>query len=328
MRKITRPKVKPEFRRIEWKCDCGANLYADFPSSDENLDSLALSLQNPKQTSTNQDSNVPLSSPNASIPNSSGNTRQGGISNIGNPMGNPMGNLMKQGLMAATSSSVSSQVSIRQPRFLALCVNTGGIYKTLAEIDTSGAMSDAAVFFIMKNEYLKTRGLRSRFKFLIKPATIEFVQFTLWNRRGAYISVCNRPNCIPPDDSVDYEYSPKPLRPLLPMPPEIFIHYLDHGEGDLSPVRNDWFPRLPKRLNKRVIDCDEACFGWGVHIIEGPNREVIFWIAILTILASVLTSVLWSTLKSDVQGGAGLGALIVALPPAILAAFLFRLGGI
>ena len=139
------------------------------------------------------------------------------------------------------------------------------------------------------------------------------------------MSVCNRPNAIPPDNVDYYEYLPKPLKPLPPMPPEIFIHYLEHGEGDLSPVRNDWLPRLPKRLDKRVIDCDEACFGWGLHIIEGPNG-VVFLIAMATILSSVLVNVLWSTLQHDVQGGAGLGALIVALPPAILSAFLFRLG--
>ncbi|KAI0902985.1 hypothetical protein F4823DRAFT_629775 [Ustulina deusta] len=318
------PKLKVGHRRIEWKCDCGADLYADFPNGGEQLDNLVFSLQNPGQTNTNQASNIPLGRLNTFTPNSLENTPKGSANRIENHMGN----LMKRYPIATTSSSISSRVGMDRPRFIALCVNTGGIYKTLAEIDTSSMTSDAAAFSIMKDEYFKTRGLRSRFKLLIKATTIEFVQFTLWNRRGAYISVCNRPNCIPPEDSDDYEYFPKPLRPLLLMPVEIFIHYLEHGEGDLNPIRNDWLPRLPKRLDKRVIDSNESCFGWGIHIIEGPNREVIFWIAILTILASVLISVLWSTLQNDVQGGAGLGALIVALPPAILTAFLFRLEGI
>jgi hypothetical protein len=113
------------------------------------------------------------------------------------------------------------------------------------------------------------------------------------------------------------------------MPPEVFVHYLlDHGEGDLNPVRNDWLPRLPKRKETRVIDCGEACFGWGIHVIEGPNRNVISWIMVVTISAGALTGVLWSALKNDVQGGTGMGALIVALPPAFLTAILFRIGGI
>jgi hypothetical protein len=112
------------------------------------------------------------------------------------------------------------------------------------------------------------------------------------------------------------------------MPPEIFIHYLEHGDDDLHPSRYVWLPRLPMRLNSRVIDGIEPAYGWGIHVIEGPNREVIFWIVMATILASVVASVLWSSLQSDIQGGTGLGALIVALPPAILAAFVFRLGTI
>lgn len=109
------------------------------------------------------------------------------------------------------------------------------------------------------------------------------------------------------------------------MPPEIFIHYLEHGDGVLSPSRNDWLPRFPKRLDKRVIDCDVASIGWGLHIIEGPNREGIFWTIMITTFSSVAACVLWSILKGDIQGGTGLGALIISFPTAILTAFLFRL---
>lgn len=119
---------------------------------------------------------------------------------------------------------------------------------------------------------------------------------------------------------------PKPLRPPPPMPPEVFIHYLEHGEGELNPGRNTWLPRLPKRRDTRIIDGDVTCYGWGIHIIEGPNREVIFWIIMVTIVASVVAAVAWTALRGDIQGGAGLGALMMALPPAIMAAFLFRLG--
>lgn len=127
---------------------------------------------------------------------------------------------------------------------------------------------------------------------------------------------------MPPNTRIDYDFIPPP------MPPEVFVHYLEHGDGDLSPNRYTWLPRLPKRLNSKVTDCGEAAEGWGVHVIEGPNREAVFWIVMATISASVLTSVLWATLKGDIQGGTGLGALIMTLPPVIMAAFLFRLGAI
>jgi len=92
--------------------------------------------------------------------------------------------------------------------------------------------------------------------------------------------------------------------------------------------RNDWLDPLPKRLKKRVMDSEPACYGYGMHVIEGPNREGIFWITIITMLVVILTSVLWSTFRNDVQGGTGLGALILAFHTAILTTFLFRLGGI
>ncbi|RYP68070.1 hypothetical protein DL769_005598 [Monosporascus sp. CRB-8-3] len=310
--------------RVEMRLqDCGAELYADFSLAEGgDIDSLAYSLQNPGSVATDQ-----TWSRNSPTATSSSVTANSQLSAVG-PPGEDSSDQATEDATERPTSIKDAQQPTTRPKFLALCVNTGGIYKTLAEINTKNITSDAEAFSVMKNDYLKTRGFRSRFSFLVKPVTLEFVQFTLWNLRGGYVSVYNRPNAIPPDDVDNYEYLPKPLKPLPPMPPEIFIHYLEHGEGDLSPVRNDWLPRLPKRLDKRVIDCDEACFGWGLHIIEGPNREVIFFIAMATILSSVLVNVLWSTLQKDVQGGAGLGAVIVALPPAILTAFLFRLGAI
>ncbi|KAJ5975033.1 ankyrin repeat domain-containing protein 44 [Penicillium waksmanii] len=191
---------------------------------------------------------------------------------------------------------------LERAKFLALCINTGTIHKTQAETDMSSVKSDAIAFSMQKDQYLKTRGIRSRFNFLIEPITIELIQFTLWNLQGGYISVCDRLNCIPPDNCHNYEFSRPPIRHPS-MPPEIFIHYLNHDKGDLNPIRNDWLPRLPKRKDKRVIDCGEACLGWRMHMIEGPNREVIFSIMMITILASILTGILWATLRNDVQGG-------------------------
>jgi hypothetical protein len=117
---------------------------------------------------------------------------------------------------------------------------------------------------------------------------------------------------------------PKPLKPLPPMPPEIFIHYLEHGEADLNPIRCDWLPRLPKRLDGRMIDKNYPTYGWGIFIKEGPNRDVIFWIIISTVFSSVVLSICWSARRHDVQGGSGLGTLVLTLPTVVMAAFIFR----
>lgn len=126
---------------------------------------------------------------------------------------------------------------------------------------------------------------------------------------------------MPPKDSNDYACDP----PL--MPPEVFIHYLEHGEGDLNPCHNEWLGPLPKRLHDRVIDSTSPCFGYGIHIIEGPNREGIFWITICITTVVLLASVVWAILMKDVQGGFGLGAMMIASYMALLSSFLYRLGG-
>lgn len=149
------------------------DLYADFACRvDEDLDALAFSLQNPGQQRTSHTFDVPSSTEDTTSPNASYANPQRRIDETGNVLGNPD----KPSSETITSTHTPSQSSIARPKFLALCINTGGIYKTLAEIDISGTISDAAAFLMMKDEYLNTRGLLSRFKFLIKPTTIEFVQ--------------------------------------------------------------------------------------------------------------------------------------------------------
>lgn len=93
------------------------------------------------------------------------------------------GSTMCDSQRTTTEASNSSSTSLCQPqnessksKYLALCVNTGGIYKTLAEIDATGMTSDRAGFQKLKERYLKARGFRSKFSFLMKPVTLEFVQ--------------------------------------------------------------------------------------------------------------------------------------------------------
>ncbi|KAF5616463.1 uncharacterized protein FTJAE_12956 [Fusarium tjaetaba] len=324
-RKLSRPKLKTGFRRIEWKCDCGSDLYADFPECEGvELDKLEILLQSsgsdtiptagvqPESLNTFGHVTLDDTSKQQKCTTSANSPTKGDLNTVAD----------------ANSHTEPTPVERPPPKFLALCVNTGGNYSTLTEIDTAQFQCDTSAFLALKDEYLRIRGQRARFWFLIKPTTVDFVQFTLWNLRHGYISVCSRPQSIPPHDSREYEYAPKPLRNPPPMPPEVFIHFLNHNEDDHQPGKRIWLPRLPKRLSKRVIDCDEGCEGWGIHVIEGPNRGMIFLVMILTIFGSVLATILWSAIRGDIPGGSTLGAFIVALPAAILTAFLLKLDAV
>ena len=85
----------------------------------------------------------------------------------------------QDGDLSGTNSSEALFPPRNHPKYIELCVNTGGIYVTLVEIEVSSALSDASIFHLMKQAYHKHRGFRSRFAFLIKPVWVEFVQVNL-----------------------------------------------------------------------------------------------------------------------------------------------------
>jgi hypothetical protein len=107
------------------------------------------------------------------------------------------------------------------------------------------------------------------------------------------------------------------------MPPEVFIHYLEHGEGDLNPNRNDWIDPLPKRVEKHT----SGCFGYGIHIIEKPNWLVVGILTMAVLVCDIAVTIAWSVRFGDVQGGTGIGTFIIACYTALLGIWVYSLGG-
>ncbi|KFY99200.1 hypothetical protein V500_01441 [Pseudogymnoascus sp. VKM F-4518 (FW-2643)] len=291
---------KPAKRSIMF--DCGIEIYGDFENTNpQAVDELAKELHYPDTRTTtsspsnggtnNSSRNQFVNTPGVSILSQPTTVGIESISNSDNSLEPP----------PSIATLPTSNAPPTCPKYIALCVNTGGIYKTLAEVEISSVTSDIQLFRLMKQAYLNARGFRTKFTLLIKPVEIHFVHFNLWNLQEGYISICDKPKSIPPKDTAEYEYMPRPLVPMPPMPSEVFIHYLEHNDRDCSLTKNVWVPRLPKKLNKRMIECDIPAYGWGIHIIEGPNRHVVFWMVMATVLGSILATILWSSLHKDMQ---------------------------
>ncbi|OQD78916.1 hypothetical protein PENANT_c072G04273 [Penicillium antarcticum] len=115
---------------------------AQLTADTDNLDKLAFSLQNPGQESTNNASDIPCDSANPPIHDKPEDSRPTGTKAILRPLGS----LTTKGNHAVASSGNIFESGDGRARFLALCVNTGAIYKTLAEIETSNVKSDAVAF--------------------------------------------------------------------------------------------------------------------------------------------------------------------------------------
>lgn len=142
------------------------DLYGDFvETKTSDLDDLKSSLDtsaDERSTNSSSDSEQSQTNPHHMISRSSSSSRTS-----------------SNRTSLSTGITDASSVDAIPPKFLALCVNTGGMYKTLAELDMSRINSDSEAFSQMKKAYLQYRGVRSRLHFLIKPVTVEFVRVSL-----------------------------------------------------------------------------------------------------------------------------------------------------
>ena len=155
--------------------ECGEPLYADFfDDGSASLDQLEAALHQTTQDtnqasglgSLNDQDQIHLSSESPSNTNPT-------ISNHQVPDTASTRNYATAG--QAVENTMSSQ-DCNNPKYLAICVTAGGIYKTLHELDVSGIKSDSALFFAVKNVYEKARKSGFLWRLLFRPLDIEFIQ--------------------------------------------------------------------------------------------------------------------------------------------------------
>jgi hypothetical protein len=124
---------------------------------------------------------------------------------------------------------------------------------------------------------------------------------------------------MPPEEEImagrwSYQF---PLTGRLPIPTDTFLHYTRHPEEHTGQT---WVKRLPKKLDISMYkEQGELPMGWGVQIIEGPNRAVIAWIFAALAFLSCIAAIVWSAVKGDIQGGTGLGQLLLSVLATVLA---------
>ncbi len=165
-----------------------------------------------------------------------------------------------------------------------------------------------------------------------------------------------KPSEYPPQEEVDkrhYHYRcPKVL-----MPANLFLRFLRRPRGGHSrdgPSRDTWLQRLPKKLSASILDEvrrrgptrhrarsanaqlaqetikedeeeDDIVFGWGVHILEGPNHAGLSLILALGIGVAFLVSCLVVGLAKMEEQGFGVGQFLVAIVLGGMAAVYFAL---
>lgn len=152
------------------------------------------------------------------------------------------------------------------------------------------------------------------------------------------------PNEFPPQKELDknrYHY----LCPKIRMPVNVFLHYLHRARWNIWGEHNEdtWLQRLPKKLNESVLaewrqddttarqDEGEAiadsnlAFGWGVHILDGPNHAVLgILLAIGVAVAFVVSGMVVGFARTQEQGFA-VGSFLLAILASTMVAVYFQL---
>jgi hypothetical protein len=129
------------------------------------------------------------------------------------------------------------------------------------------------------------------------------------------------------------------------MPANVFLHYLHRARLNVwgEHTEDIWLRRLPKKLKesvrlemKRANSADQQdsqsaimdpdlVFGWGVHIIDGPNHAVLgILLAVGIAVAFVISGFIVGFAKTQEQGF-GVGNFLLTIMASTMAAIYFQL---
>jgi len=126
------------------------------------------------------------------------------------------------------------------------------------------------------------------------------------------------------------------------MPPNVFLHYLSCAserawcrENPGAHGESFYFQRLPKKTGGSVFRDLQGqgelgvhngiVYGWGIHILEGPDHAALSLALGVGVLFSFVISVVVIGLAQTQEQGFGVGQWVVAVLACVMSALYFRL---
>lgn len=140
---------------------------------------------------------------------------------------------------------------------------------------------------------------------------------------------------IPPASEVkaeNWHYYQCPLDPLPPIDWRTFYHFF-YSDPSQHPISGSnirdmmFYNRLPKKLNTSMLSGQNAddVFGWGVHIIEGPNKPIIAWSVTIIAIMSFIVALVYDLVRRNGDSGFAIGQWVMGVLSAALTAIYFYL---
>jgi hypothetical protein len=103
-----------------------------------------------------------------------------------------------------------------------------------------------------------------------------------------------------------------------------FLHYFYKYADEHQD--NIYLRRLPKRLELSIYNeqYQDLIFGWGIHIIEGPNKLILSWSCFMVFLLSIVVSIVYTVAMKTAEQGFGIGQWMVASLGSAVTALYFQ----
>lgn len=142
------------------------------------------------------------------------------------------------------------------------------------------------------------------------------------------VGILQKPLSVPPKVEVDQDrwiYDPCPLdQGETPIPENVILHYLKCNNPTSTLY---WMKRVPRKRKTSILDnpMAPAALGWGIHIDEGPNYKVIFFINFVALIISGIIAVVWSLMKKDFQGAFGFASWFISSVNALMLTLMYWL---
>ncbi|KAJ4990180.1 hypothetical protein SVAN01_04271 [Stagonosporopsis vannaccii] len=337
-RRHLRESPRPGTQRLEWTCECGDEMYADLPLENgaqyqQMLEFLTRPGPKTQQADQNQTTPSQLEGGTARLDYTTIQSSQRSFGQGASPASTIGSGSTYVGSGSSQILNAQHTDPFARNKYLELCIDVGKYETKLAEIQVSCSQSsgaaictDAHLFRQIYHRYFALRKHTWR-RFLYRPVGIKFVHFGV--QAGYRVSFFSN-DPLPSEDEITakrYEYSLQP-----PVPPPIdsrtFLHYFYKHNTHSHSTSAKYINRLPKKLGDsltRSLGVDDLLEGWGIHIVEGPNKVAICWALMVVLIVSLGVSIGYDLVTRSGDSGFAIGQWMVAALTVGLSALYFSL---
>lgn len=307
-----RPKIREGYSRLEWRNEYGDGFWEDFKCHESELNDLATRIHQQGYDVNITTLTSATSASNYTPPWTS----------TAAPPSYPLTPTTQTTVPG--SSSLPSLPSLGQAVYLYLCINTASKDIKLGEImivDRAGRTlisTDKELLTSIRQKYnsMRRRGL---FAWMYVANDIHHVNFEIHRQ---LVGILESPASVPTPVELQqgrYRYSPPSVTARL------FYHNYDEHENRSYAHERICLDCLPMKLGDSVPTSDsQREFGWGIHIVERPRRNVLAITTSIMVLLSLGVAVIHGECTNDKDRGWTIAAWVATIQALILSSLYFH----